>query len=842
MRIAAPLPILMLLPLALSAQAPAPPPRPLRVTLDSIEASWSLGHYPAALTAIDALLGSSEGPAALDSLALLTGELFVTDSLAPDGRELRWSADGRYAAWATGTTADRQLHVADLSGPRPGTVSFAGRGLVFAPSGTEVAYLGIAETPEMTALRAQADSFLQRRDADGFRRARARLLQLDAETATIRVRDLRSGREREIAAPGLARQVLAWSADGRTLYLVAAPTGVATRGNIYAIRGGAAPVPVVDAPGTRAGLQALAGGRYLAFLERDSVVVHDLASGGRRAFAARAYAAAADGSAIAFVQRDSSGNSLMLLPLRTETAPVRVFRTTRPIDNPALSPDGSRVVFQMMPRENWELYVIGADGTGERRVTFDDQHDLFPRFLDSTRILAVIGEARHRRAHIHDLATGGRTRVFHNNTVRTISAEYEWAPSPDGRKVLIVAERDGNTISPERSVFVTDLARRVTLADVRARVQRALAAERDLRERGEATFAPIRDRVEAAVGAVSVSRIHGYASDLFAFGSKYITRPGNQRAIEYLAGRLREFGYEPELQWFEPEPGVRTANVIARLPGTANPDLVYTVSSHFDSVEEGPGSDDNTSGTSALLEAARVLAARPQAATIEFAFFTGEEAGLYGSREYVRRAVAGGKKIVGALNNDMVGYANDERLDNTIRYSNDGLRDLQHAAAFLFTRLVTYDARYYKNTDAHAYYEQYGDIVGGIGSYPILGNPHYHQSHDVLETVSQHLVAEVSRTTVASIVAMASAPSRTAGLTVSRSGGRGVAEWQAAPEQGVAAYLLAWGPADDPTRNRRTVTGTRAELPGAAAGMTVMVKAVGPDGIPAWDWARATIE
>ena len=40
-------------------------------------------------------------------------------------------------------------------------------------------------------------------------------------------------------------------------------------------------------------------------------------------------------------------------------------------------------------------------------------------------------------------------------------------------------------------------------------------------------------------------------------------------------------------------------------------------------------------------------------------------------------------------------------------------RDLQHAAAFLFTDLVTYDARYYKNTDAHAYYEEYGDIVGG---------------------------------------------------------------------------------------------------------------------------------
>ena len=38
-------------------------------------------------------------------------------------------------------------------------------------------------------------------------------------------------------------------------------------------------------------------------------------------------------------------------------------------------------------------------------------------------------------------------------------------------------------------------------------------------------------------------------------------------------------------------------------------------------------------------------------------------------------------RIVGALNNDMIGWANDHRLDNTIRYSNAGIRDVQHARA-----------------------------------------------------------------------------------------------------------------------------------------------------------------
>ncbi|HEU4828193.1 MAG TPA: M20/M25/M40 family metallo-hydrolase [Gemmatimonadales bacterium] len=809
--------------------------------LDSIEHQWSLGHYPEALIRMDALLGSAGGAASLERMALLTGELFRTDSVAADGRDVQWSRDGRYAAYSSGTGPARKLHIVSMTGERRVT-TIPGRNLVFSPAGTDAAYLGVAETPAIATLRARADSAMERRDTEAFRRVQGELARLEAATAAIRVRDLRTGREREIDAPGLSRRGIAWAADGRTLYLIGGPEAEAGRSNIYAVGSTPEPSMIVNAAGPRTSLHAAPGGRYLVYIEQRGLVIRDLTGPDERIFPARAYATAADGSAIVFVQRDSAQNTLTWLPLDAESAPVELLRTARPLDNPALSPDKSRVVFQMMPRENWELYVIGVDGRDERRITHEVQHDLFPRFLDTSRVLAVIGEARHRRAHVHDLSTGERTKVFHNNTVRTISAEYEWAASPDGTKLLIVAERDGNTISPERSVYLTDLTRRVTVEELRARVRANLAAEQDLRERGRATFEPIEARVREAVQAVSVSRIHGYASDLFAFGSKYITQPGNTRAIEFLAARLREFGYEPELQWFEPRPGIRTANVIARLPGTTDPDLVYVISSHFDSVEEGPGSDDNTSGTTALLEAARVLATRPQAATIEFAFFTGEEAGLLGSREFVRRAVAGGKRIVGALNNDMIGFANDHRIDNTIRYSNDGVRDLQHAAAFLFTSLVTYDARYYKNTDAHAYYERYGDIVGGIGSYPILGNPHYHQSHDVLETVNQHLVAAVSGTTVASIMAMASAPSRLAGLTVTRSGSGAVAEWRPAAEQGVTAYLVAYGPADEPTRHRRTVTGPRAELPGATQGMTVWVKAVGRDGMVGWDWARGVVE
>jgi len=424
--------------------------------------------------------------------------------------------------------------------------------------------------------------------------------------------------------------------------------------------------------------------------------------------------------------------------------------------------------------------------------------------------------------------------------VRTVAPEYEWAPSPDGSKLLIVAERDGDTVSPERGVYLLDLTSTVTKAEVLDRVRWNLATERALHDRSQEMFQLIHEDVHAAAADVSTSRIFQYEKDLFGFGSKYITQPGNQLAIDYLVNTLRSFGYEPALQWFEPR-GVRTANVIVTIPGTDSPELVYVVSSHFDCNLRSPGADDNSSGTVALIETARVLATRPMAATIQLAFFTGEEAGLLGSREYVRRAVEADVQLVGALNNDMVGWAENNRLDNTIRYSNAGIRDVQHAAAILFSDLITYDAKYYKSTDAHAYYEAYGDIVGGIGSYPILASPHYHQVHDVLETVNHQLIAEVTKTTVASIMLLASSPARLTDLVVEPRGGSVDVRWTPAPESDVTHYVVAYAAPDDPHHTTITVTEPRATLDGLAPWTVVAVKAVNAMGLMGWDWAMAKV-
>jgi hypothetical protein len=165
-----------------------------------------------------------------------------------------------------------------------------------------------------------------------------------------------------------------------------------------------------------------------------------------------------------------------------------------------------------------------------------------------------------------------------------------------------------------------------------ARVDASLAAERALRENGRRIFAPIAAQVRAAVAEVNVGRIYGYQKTLFAFDSKHISKPGNWAAPSGCSSSTppsastRIFSASRRCR----APRSRVANVVATIPGTVNPELVYVVRAHFDSRAEGPGADDNTSGTAMILEAARVLAKRPQPATIMFVAFTGEEAGLRG--------------------------------------------------------------------------------------------------------------------------------------------------------------------------------------------------------------------
>jgi Zn-dependent M28 family amino/carboxypeptidase len=113
-----------------------------------------------------------------------------------------------------------------------------------------------------------------------------------------------------------------------------------------------------------------------------------------------------------------------------------------------------------------------------------------------------------------------------------------------------------------------------------------------------------------------------------------------------------------------------SVNVIGETPW-GDPTQVVMLGGHLDSVVDGPGMNDDGSGTMTVLGIAKALAsitgmagpaATPPAPArkVRVAFWTGEELGLWGSRAYVSGLSSTGN-IAAYLNFDMIGSSNGVR-------------------------------------------------------------------------------------------------------------------------------------------------------------------------------------
>lgn len=99
-------------------------------------------------------------------------------------------------------------------------------------------------------------------------------------------------------------------------------------------------------------------------------------------------------------------------------------------------------------------------------------------------------------------------------------------------------------------------------------------------------------------------------------------------------------------------------NVLAETKA-GNPDNVVMVGAHLDSVAEGPGINDNGSGSAGILAVALKMKDIPVANKIRFAWFSAEELGLIGSTKYVGGLTQAEKdKISLFINVDMIGSPN----------------------------------------------------------------------------------------------------------------------------------------------------------------------------------------
>ncbi len=204
-------------------------------------------------------------------------------------------------------------------------------------------------------------------------------------------------------------------------------------------------------------------------------------------------------------------------------------------------------------------------------------------------------------------------------------------------------------------------------------------------------------------------------------------------------------------------------NVVATKPGTVSDEQVI-ICGHYDSISEAsatvaPGADDNASGTSAVVEAARVMADFPCERTIKFICFAGEEQGLLGSSEYVGRALYAGDVIAGVFNCDMIAYVDTapEDIDIVSDSVSEWFADLAIDCANAYVPALGTD----KTVDPDMLYGDHASFWR-IGYHALdceednpVNYPYIHTSTDRIHQLTQSLATDITKVAVATLAELA---------------------------------------------------------------------------------------
>ncbi|KMQ68352.1 leucyl aminopeptidase [Chryseobacterium sp. FH2] len=130
-------------------------------------------------------------------------------------------------------------------------------------------------------------------------------------------------------------------------------------------------------------------------------------------------------------------------------------------------------------------------------------------------------------------------------------------------------------------------------------------------------------------------------------GVKTTGSVANGNALAWLKNKYLSYGYSANQIVEDPFTFGSTSskNLIITKTGTLYPDKYVIICGHFDSIT-GPGVNDNGSGTSIILEAARIMKDVPTEYSIKFIHFSGEEQGLKGSSHYANTVAYQGSNRV----------------------------------------------------------------------------------------------------------------------------------------------------------------------------------------------------
>ena len=188
--------------------------------------------------------------------------------------------------------------------------------------------------------------------------------------------------------------------------------------------------------------------------------------------------------------------------------------------------------------------------------------------------------------------------------------------------------------------------------------------------------------------------------------------------------------------------------IVTRTPKhVKNPTIVH-VTAHYDSVPFSPGANDNASGTSVVLELARILKSYPISKEVRFVFFGAEEIGLLGSQHYVNQLTEDEKaRSIANFNLDMVG-TDWEKATSLFTNTVDGKANLVTETAYSVADRIGLTSPltlYQRGSSDHVSFHEAGiPAANFIRRQPGTAalEPYYHTPNDTIAHISKERLME----------------------------------------------------------------------------------------------------
>jgi len=252
--------------------------------------------------------------------------------------------------------------------------------------------------------------------------------------------------------------------------------------------------------------------------------------------------------------------------------------------------------------------------------------------------------------------------------------------------------------------------------------------------------------VQSLIEKINTDSLMANILHLQDYGTRAYFKSQAYEAQNWINEKFKKMGLEVELHFFSTagnwmgQPDTSSANVIAIQRGTKYPNEFIVFGAHYDSYSnyylyDAPGADDNASGTSGVLETARILSQYEFERSIVYCCFSAEEIGLYGSDDYATRCRQQDMNIVAYFNMDMIGYlVPGEEIK--IHFSNPGTSKIlanycNNIGTIYFPEISITHNNYISNSDHRSF-----NIHGYFGitsiEFDFTKNLYYHQPEDII--------------------------------------------------------------------------------------------------------------